>query len=73
MARAPPMHLTSDGNADRTRVFGILKIKTIWGCLEGLWVVLGAAKREKHRVIRKTIGAVIGAVTRKENYYGKNQ
>ncbi|MBQ9106955.1 MAG: hypothetical protein IJY56_03580 [Clostridia bacterium] len=47
--------------------------ETIWGCVEGLWVVLVDKNREKHRVVRKIIGAVIGVTARKENYYGKKQ
>jgi len=44
-----------------------------WGCSDGQWAVIGAENGKKHRVVRKIIGAVIGAVTRKENYYGKKQ
>ena len=51
----------------------VLEKEVNWGCSDGQWAVIGAVNSEKHRVIRKTIGAVIGAVTGKENYYGKNQ
>ena len=61
------MRLTSDGNADRTRIFGILKIKTNWGCLKRMGVKLGATKRDKPHFARKIIGAVAGVTARKEN------
>ena len=46
------MHLTSDGNADRTRVFGILKIKTNWGCLERMGIALGGSSTALFKLMK---------------------
>ena len=65
--KRPSTRFTADGNADRTRVFGIFALFLKWCHFRGQGANLGGVNCKKCRKTRKIIGAVIGAVTEKEN------
>ena len=65
--KRPTTRFTAGGNADRTRVFGIFALFLKWYHFRGQGANLGGVNCQKCRKTRKIVGAVIGAVTEKEN------
>ena len=65
--KRPTTRFTAGGNADRTRVFGIFALFLKWYHFRGEGANLGGVNCQKCRKTRKIVGAVIGAVTEKEN------
>ncbi len=65
--KRPTTRFTAGGNADRTRFFSIFALFLKWYHFRGEGANLGGVNCQKCRKTRKIVGAVIGAVTEKEN------